>query len=271
MIALVTDFGTRDVYAGVMKGVIAQIAPGVSVVDLTHDIPSGEVRAGAFALWQAAPHMPKGTVFLSVVDPGVGSSRRPLAAEFQDFIFVGPDNGLLSFLEYRSPLKGAIDLTPNADKVSSTFHGRDIFAPAAARVARGARPESLGVQIGEPMRLLSPVLEADQGKGEVIHVDRFGNAVTSIGFLQLKDDMLQLEPWIPGLSTASVALRFPPSGRKVRLPDGACIPLVRTFGDVAEDSPLAYIGSDGLLEIAVNRGNAAESLGLSTGAVVRLI
>jgi S-adenosylmethionine hydrolase len=271
-IALITDFGAGDVYAGVVKAVIARTAPGAHVVDLTHDIPRGDVRAGAFALWEAAPYVPGGTVFFAVVDPGVGTSRRPLAMEFQDFFFVGPDNGLFSFLEYRSPMKRAIAITETTvGQVSPTFHGRDVFAPAAARVAMGARLDSLGKEIQEPARLTPPLLNAEQVIGEVLHVDRFGNSVTSIGFLHFKDATLRLEPWIPGLSPAPGARSFPASGRRVGLPDGRSIPLVRTFEDVPEGSPLAYIGSDGLLEIAVNRGNAAAALGLPIGAVVRII
>lgn len=280
-IAVVTDFGTRDVYAGVMKGVIARIAPDARVVDLTHEVPPGDLRAGALALWQAATSMPEGTVFLAVVDPGVGTSRRPIAAQFGEFRFVGPDNGLLTFLEYRKALVEAVELSlPGAKQVSHTFHGRDLFAPAAARLARGAKLGALGARISDPLRLSSPVLEvrspATPGneqppvlRGEVLAADGFGNLITSIGLLHFHQEELVLEPWIPG--AAAGKLRLPSVGRLLALADGRRLPLARTFAEVPEGASLAYIGSDGLLEIGVNRGSAAEALKVSLGAEVLLV
>jgi S-adenosylmethionine hydrolase len=295
VIALVSDFGSRDVFVGVMKAVMAGIAPGVGFIDLTHEVPPGDVRAGAFALWQSVPFLPAGAVVLAVVDPGVGTSRRAVAVRFPDFTFVGPDNGLVTFLLARRKERIAVEIASPAyqrDRVSSTFHGRDIFAPAAAHLAAGADIMELGPKV-ESLTLLpypklavhpgieaGPVSEiapaageparfrAGEGpivSGEVLHVDAFGNLVTSIGVLRRDAGALLLEPWLP--SADSIML----SGElDVLLPGGARIPLVAAFAQAPLGVPLAYIGSDGLLEVAVNRGSAAELFSLSPGAEISL-
>jgi S-adenosylmethionine hydrolase len=276
-IALLTDFGTRDVFVGVMKGVIAQIAPHARLIDLTHDIPPGDVRAAALRLWQAGPFMPRGTVFLAVVDPGVGSDRAAVAVSTDRFTCVGPDNGLFTFLLAQAGEARAVEISSDAGQAglgSSTFHGRDIFAPAAARLASGARLAELGPAIKELKRLAYPRLEllgqsekAPRGvRGEILLSDHFGNLITSIGVLRYTRDALRLEPWVPGCPTTSFAL----SGLRARLGTSTDIPFVRTYSDVPRGSPLAYVGSSGLLEVGVNDGRAIDLFQTVTGAEVLL-
>jgi S-adenosylmethionine hydrolase len=282
-IALLSDFGSQDIYTGVMKAVIAGIAPHVTLVDLTHEIPPGDVRRAAFRLWQALPHVPKGTIFLAVVDPGVGTARRPLAIQTDGFCCVGPDNGIFTYLlsgtqaravEISNPAPIEKARIPGANRVgrlsvSNTFHGRDIFAPAAGLLASGHGIDRLGREASDIVSISWPRLsEADDGSicGELLFPDRFGNVVTSIGALLRLPEGLRFEPWIPGSSS----LTLPSAAARVRLADGIELPLVGAFADVPPGEPLAYIGSDNLLEIGVNRGNAAQVLGLSIGAEIRL-
>jgi S-adenosylmethionine hydrolase len=276
-IALLTDFGTRDVFVGVMRGVIAQIAPQARLIDLTHDIPPGDVRAAALRLWQAGPFMPRGTVFLAVVDPGVGSDRAAVAVSTDRFTCVGPDNGLFTFLLAQAGEARAVEISSDAGQAglgSSTFHGRDIFAPAAARLASGARLAELGPAIKELKRLAYPRLELlGQGKneprsvrGETLLADQFGNIITSIGALQYTRDVLKLEPWVP----ACLGTHLPLAGLRTRLGNREDIPLVRTYSDVPRGSPLAYVGSSGLLEVGVNDGRAIDLFQTVTGAEVLL-
>jgi len=273
-IAILTDFGTADVFVGVMKGVILSCAPRARIVDLTHEIPPGDVRAAALRLWQAAPCMPKGTIYLAVVDPGVGSARRAVAAVTPTFACVGPDNGVFTWLLARQPRVKAVEIAlPRAG--SATFHGRDVFAPAAGRLSAGVPLGRLGPSLADlqtlPFPRLAPEVSGAPARsgavhGEVLLSDRFGNLLTSIGVLAAGDGFLRMDPWIPGCQEVRLeARRF-----QVRLPDGQTVPLARTFSDVPAGSPLAYIGSDGLLEIGVNRGSAAERFGLLRGSEVVL-
>jgi S-adenosyl-L-methionine hydrolase (adenosine-forming) len=263
---LITDFGTADVYAGVMKGVIAARTPSARVIDLTHEIPAGDVAAAAFRLWQAGPHMPAGTVYLAAVDPGVGTNRRCIAVRGSRFSCVGPDNGIFTFLLARESRTDAVEIS--LSPASATFHGRDVFAPAAALLAAGASLRSLGPAARGLVRLPFPLLAAGpQGvRGEVLLSDGFGNLITSIGVLSAGDAFLALEPWLPGTAGTRLAGR----AFGVELPDGQVIPLGRTYADAEPGRPLAYVGSDGLLEIGVNRGSARGLLGLAPGAEVTL-
>jgi S-adenosyl-L-methionine hydrolase (adenosine-forming) len=285
-VALLSDFGTRDVYAGVLKGIVARIAPAARLVDLTHEIPRGDVRQAAFRLWQALPHMPQGTVFLAVVDPGVGTARRPLAVASGGFSFVGPDNGIFTYLlagrkDARAVQIARLDTLVRSRRVpaarrwalnaSDTFHGRDIFAPAAGLLASGVRLERLGPEASDPVMIPWPRLVVSEAKGsvkgEALLADRFGNIITSIGRLARARNSVRLEPWVPA---GCSPLDLPSDSLMVRLQNGIELPLGRTFGAVLPGSPLAYIGSDNLLEIAVNQGNASESLGLSVGSEIGL-
>jgi S-adenosylmethionine hydrolase len=272
LIVLLTDFGTRDSYVGVMKGVISGIAPRAGIIDLGHHVQPGDIFQGAFHLWQAAPYFPEGTIFLAVVDPGVGTQRAAMAAEAGGRRFVLPDNGLLTLVSQRWKVAQAVALENPAYQLqpaSSTFHGRDVFAPAAAYLAAGQRLNALGPRLEGWDRLPLPNLSQSAGaewRGEVIHLDRFGNAVTSLGLFERQPEGWQLQPWLPGLP----ARLIPGANLQLRLPDGTPLELKWTFADASPGQAIAYIGSDGLLEIAVNQGRAADQLGLQRGSIVRL-
>lgn len=272
LIALMTDFGTQDTYVGVMKGVIASIAPQAPVIDLTHEIPPGDIRQAALKLWQAAPFFPDGTIFEVVVDPGVGTRRRAVAVAWSMRVFVLPDNGLLTYLLASAPASKSVELASPAfqlSPVSSTFHGRDIFAPATAHLARGVPMDELGPPAGELVRFGLPQLSLSDGprlRGEILHADRFGNLITSVGRFERRTGALAFDPWLPGCDQAVL----PPDGWWLELGKGVRLPLKNTFGDVREGESVAYIGSEGLIEVAVNRGSAIQTLGLDPGSPVEL-
>src|SRR5947208_1735858 len=185
VIALLTDFGTRDHYAGTMKGVALGICPDATLVDISHDIPAHDVLAGALELAAAYKYFPAGTIFLTVVDPGVGSARRGLAAEAGDYRFVAPDNGVLTLVFREAPPKKVVELTERRyarPTVSRTFEGRDRFAPAAAWLAKGVELSALGRPAGSIQRLdlPHPTATTQEVTGEVLRVDRFGNLITNI-------------------------------------------------------------------------------------------
>ena len=244
IITLTTDFGTRDAYVAEMKGVMLGIAQPsgepLTVVDVTHEIAAHDVTEGALALEAAVPFFPRGSIHLAVVDPGVGTTRRGLVLRTDRALFVGPDNGLFTpFLE--GPARcNAWELQAEEYRlasVSRTFHGRDIFAPAAAHLAAGVPPERFGAAIDDPVRLAWPTVRAVTGAvaGAVLHVDRFGNLVTSIR-----------AETIEGV------------GRGVRIKlGGRALPLVGTYGELETGQAGALVGSGGRLEIAVREGNAA--------------
>jgi S-adenosylmethionine hydrolase len=267
-IALLTDFGTQGIYAGVLKGVLSTQAPEANLIDISHDVPRGDIQAGAFMLWQATPYMPPNTVFLCVVDPGVGSARRGVAAKWPNRICVGPDNGIFSYLVLRDGTPETIELWD--PQVSTTFHGRDIFAPFAARLALEAVFAELGPPVELEIQLPAPRLAAKRSgsvEGEIIHQDPFGNLVTSIGVLHPEGSHIRLDPWL----AQEPESQYPAQNLAAILPDGAELPLVRTFGDVPVGEGLAYIGSNGLLEIGVNRGSAASTLHLQIGQSIQLV
>ncbi len=250
VITLTTDFGTRDTYVAEMKGVILSIARDAHLVDITHEVTPHDVLEGALALQAAAPRFPAATIHVGVVDPGVGTARRGLAVAAGDQMLVGPDNGLFTpFLDDR-PWQ-AFELRAAEFRladVSHTFHGRDIFAPAAAHLARGVEPARLGPPVTDPVRLRWPGLRVSEGRvgGAVVHVDRFGNLVTSI----------------PADAIASLG-----SGVTVRIA-GKSLPLVRTYGDLGRKDLGALLGSSNRLEIAVNAGSAAKTLRAGRGTPV---
>jgi S-adenosylmethionine hydrolase len=252
VISLLTDFGTRDAFAGVMKGVILTLAPEARLVDLTHQIPPGDVRAGALALRWAAPHFPPGAVHLAVVDPGVGGSRRPLVLRGERAWFVGPDNGLLwpAASHGGPPDAWEID-TSNWDRpISATFHGRDLFAPAAARLAASQEPPAFLRPLADPARLEwpRPEREGTVVRGEVLWVDHFGNAITN------------LSPEELGFPAGGEAT-FVIGESRVRGPSSH-------YDVVPAGEPVVVLGSAGLYEIAVNRGDASAALGVQIGAPV---
>jgi hypothetical protein len=250
IITLTTDFGTRDTYVGAMKGVVLSICPNAVLVDLTHEIPPQDVRAAAYALAETAPLFPRGTVHLAVVDPGVGSDRRCVAFETAIGFFVGPDNGLFAPCLRVSPPSRAVSLENPAARranVSATFHGRDVFAPAAAHIANGADMTGFGPILHDwvALELPKPRVEPGHVQGEVIHVDRFGNLVTNL-----------------------TEEHLPAHLRAVEFGFSEVHALSRTFSDVEHGGLLALIGSTGSVEICVRDGSAAERFGLGRGAKV---
>ena len=247
IITLLTDFGLRDAYVGVMKGVILGIAPGASLVDLTHGVPPQDVRAGAFLLMTAFHFFPRGTIHVAVVDPGVGTERKIVAATAAGHAFVGPDNGVLRWAIQRA---GGPDAAVSIEApeyrlphVSHTFHGRDVIAPAAAHLAAGAALEALGPPMAElaGAPFPSPKRVGADLVGEVVYVDHFGNCVTNL----------------------------PPEAGAVEV-RGTQLRRHRTYAEGAAGEPLALVGSAGFLEIAVPGGSAAQQLGVGVRAQVIL-
>src|SRR3954454_9856497 len=245
-ITLLTDFGTVDSYVAELKGVLLSNTPAAVLVDITHHIAPGDIRSAAYVLGRSWHRFPSGTVHLVVVDPGVGSTRHPIALTAGGHSFVGPDNGV--FTEVLRDAEVDIVVLPAPSHVSPTFHGRDIFAPAAAALARGEPLSSLGNAFdGIPVRLPSghPSLVDGSLIGEVIYVDRFGTLITNLSADQL------------------------PSNARVMIEDLDLGPLGRTFSDVASGALVAYVGSGGSVEIAVRDASAAERLALRVGGGVQ--
>ena len=255
VIALLTDFGPRDWYVAAMKGVILSCAPRARFVDITHEVPPQDVTAGAFTLAAAVPWFPRGTVFLAVVDPGVGTERALVAAAADGRYLLGPDNGVLSLSLARARTVRMVRLT-NARywlrHVSRTFHGRDILAPVAAYLARGGALHRLGAPCREPVRLALPPVRR-QGRvvqGTIAHIDAFGTLITN-------------------LETSSV----PAPSRDVRIMlrcRGRLVPVVSSYGAAHPHQLIALAGSSGFLEVAVRDGSAARALRARRGDPVSL-
>ena len=242
IITLLTDFGLSDSYVAEVKGVLLSRAPGSTLVDITHQVAPGDLRGGQFLLARAWHRFPVGTVHLAVVDPGVGTARRALAGTAAGHSFVAPDNGLLSFLEQPRFVSLAIP----AD-AAPTFHGRDVFAPAAAALASGKRLENLGSPITDATHAPLPTSHHDGTAvmGEVLYVDRFGTLISNI----------------PGPEVEP--------GVRIRVAGTDVGALRRTFGDVERGTLVAFVGSGGTVEVAVRDGSAARLLGVGVGAEVR--
>lgn len=247
IITLTTDFGIRDPFAGIMKGVIASRAPAATVIDVTHGVPPQDVFAGALVLRHAVPYFPPGTIHVAVVDPGVGGPRRPLCVETAEGCLVGPDNGVLSLAAATAGVRRIVHLTETRfflAPTSATFHGRDVFAPVAAALATGTPPAALGTDSSTMARLELPPVEVEGTaiRGQVIYVDHFGNLVTNV----------------PAETLAG--RRVVVSLRAVRVPGPS-----GSYGAVAVGDPVAVIGSWGLLEIAVRDGDARATLAAGVG------
>jgi S-adenosylmethionine hydrolase len=248
IITVVTDFGLSDSYVAEMKGVLLSGAPDATLVDVSHFVVPGDVRSAAYILGRAWHRFPEGTIHLVVVDPGVGSSRAALAIRSQGHYFVGPDNGVFTPVLHDTAVEMVSLPTPG--HASPTFHGRDLFAPAAAALARGVSLASLGQPFaGIPERLAYtlPRLEGKVVVGEIVYVDRFGSLITNLDSDQ-----------VPGRA-------------RLEIEDLDLGPLRRTFSDVAPGGLVAYIGSDGAIEIAVRDGSAARRLGIGVGGRVRAV
>jgi S-adenosyl-L-methionine hydrolase (adenosine-forming) len=256
VIALLSDFGSRDHYVGTMKGVMLGICPDVTFVDITHDIAPHDVLDGAIELAAAYRFFPAGTIFLAVVDPGVGSGRRGIAAEIGDYKFICPDNGLLSAVLRETPPKKVVELTERRyarPTVSRTFEGRDRFAPAAAWIAKGIQLAALGRNVPELHRLDIPqaALTDDELRGAVLRTDRFGNLVTNI-------DRRTFEAFAHGRPVSLRVAGHPIAG------------VVATYADIRSGETCGLFGSTDHLEFAVNGGSAAAALGVTRGAVVEI-
>jgi S-adenosylmethionine hydrolase len=245
-ITLLTDFGSSDSYVGEMKGVLLSAAPEAVLVDVSHGVPPGDVRAAAYILGRTWHRFPSGTVHLVVVDPGVGSNRSALALSTKGHWFVGPDNGVFTPVLRDAAVEAVVLEVP--DSAAPTFHGRDLFAPAAAALVQGIGLSRLGQPLAgfpELLAYTAPHAEGNSVVGEVIYVDRFGTLITNL--------------------TADLI----PGSAQVEVEDLDLGSLKRTFSDAGLGGLLAYIGSGGALEIAVRNGSAARRLGMGIGARVR--
>lgn len=261
IITLTTDFGTSDAYVGIMKGVILSINPNVQIVDLTHAIPPQDIYEAAFSIFAAHSYFPKGTIHIIVVDPGVGSDRQAIVSRTGGAFFVCPDNGVLSYLlqNVENGDEQSIDsvaIQNNAyylSEVSNTFHGRDIFAPVAAHLSLGVSLDDIGPPVQTLVQLPIPVPELTGGTltGQVVKIDRFGNAITNIS-----------ETAIARLKSASTG-GIPTY--EIRVGSVRLHRFNRAYAESGIGKPLAIIGSSGLLEIAINGGSARESLGIKWG------
>src|SRR5215470_10374885 len=255
VIAMLTDFGTRDHYAGTMKGVALGICSDVTLVDISHDIAAHDVLGGALELATCYRYFPAGTIFLVVVDPGVGSTRRGLAVESGDYKFVAPDNGVLTAVLDEHPPRRAVELSDRRfarPTVSRTFEGRDRFAPAAAHLAKGIDLTALGRPAGEIHRLdlPKPLADGDRISGAIVREDRFGNLITNI-------DRKTFD-------------RLSGSRLEITVGDRQVSRVVSTYADVAPGEVCALFGSSDHLEIAANGASAANDLAVSRGAAVTI-
>ena len=249
MITLTTDFGYQDPYVAEIKGVILTNNPEAKVIDITHGVGKFDVRMGAFILASAAPYFPKGTIHMAIVDPGVGTKRRSIVVETKEGFLVGPDNGVLMLAGQKQGIKHIYQIVnPQLmlSKVSCTFHGRDVFAPAAAYLDKGVAPQEFGPEVTDPATPTYAKVK-QIGKtlsGEVLHIDGFGNIITNIN----RKDVA---------SHRTLKIIFPKATLQTVF--------VKTYAEAKPKKPLALIGSHGFLEIALNQGNAAEKFCVKTG------
>ena len=247
IITLTSDFGLSDIYVAAMKAVLLQHCPDATLIDITHNVPRQDILCGSITLERAIDGFPSGTTHLAVVDPGVGTQRRLIVAKIKDSVIVCPDNGLITWAWRLHSSPTARHLTWRPARYSNTFHGRDIMAPVAGMLAAGTPIDKLSTPMDSPV-LLKIAPAPDAHRGEVIHIDHFGNATTNIAAELLKP-----------AKTSSIRIHRRSIGK-----------LKRTYWDVAPGKPIALIGSSGLLEIAVRDGSAAEELKIRVGDAVRL-
>ncbi len=256
IITLTTDFGSQDYYVSAMKAVILGISPHVRLVDISHDLPPQDIMAGAWILKNTAFLYPSGTIHLAVIDPGVGSSRRPVLVKVKDQFFVGPNNGLFS-LVVESEEHRVFELTNRKywrDTVSPTFHGRDIFAPVAAWLCEGEAMENFGRELQEltTYRWAKPISDDEGIQGWVMHIDRYGNLITNIPHSFIRKFNLF-------------------SAFRIYVGNTILKEISASYSDVPDGEAVAMIGSSGMLEIAINKGNAERMLGVEKGAPVSLV
>jgi len=256
IITLLTDWGNGDPFLATMKGVILSICPRAQIIDISHSIGKFDVRQGAHVLSVAYKYFPKGTIHVCVVDPGVGSERKPIIIKTKNYFFVGPDNGILFQAAQEDGILEAVEITNRKlmlGHISSTIHGRDIFAPAAAHLANNIKPSSFGEELKRISMLETPKAVALKGHvyGEVIYIDSFGNIRTNISSKEL-----QKAGFYP---SKMVEVRIAKNRHRFRAP------LCETYSCVAKGEPLLVVAGDGLLEISLREENAAEKLGVRIG------
>lgn len=257
LITITTDFGTGDHYVSVMKAVILGLNPDARIIDISHEIPPQDVMAGAWVVRNSAMHFPADTIHLVVVDPGVGTDRTPVALRIHNQLFVGPDNGIFSLISQDYDYE-AISLDNRSywrDQPSNTFHGRDIFAPVAAHLSLGVPFSRLGSPIQKLVtyRWAVPIADKDGIQGWIMHIDHFGNLISNISEAMIREHLDEK--------------------RSVRIYVGNTIlhSIDPAYGSVPDGEPVAYIGSTGKLEVAINKGNAREMLGVEKGAQISII
>lgn len=256
IVTLTTDFGLKDPYVAEMKAIILNLCPLAQIVDITHEVNKFDIRTGAYALASATPYFPAGTINVAVVDPGVGSQRRPIVIQTAQNFFVGPDNGLLVLAAEKQNIKKIHEITSRhlmRPHVSATFHGRDIFAPIAAHLAKGVSLEKVGPPITDIVKptFTQIALEKNKVTGEILHIDDFGNIITNI---YAKDiDYFK--------------------GKTLRVEIGhnrLYLKLSKTYSDVKPQEVLLLIGSQKFIEIAINQGDAANQLQIEQGDKITL-
>ena len=266
VLAFLTAFGSTDGYVGIMKGVVLAITTHVHLVDITHDVPPQGVATGAWLLATSYRYFPEGTIYVCVVDPGVGSVRHPIAVQAGDWFFVGPDNGLLSYILAEQPMHEAVMLSNSAyhlAHVSTTFHGRDVFSPVAAHIARGVPLSELGPRIEtaslQRLDLGLPVRQGEEILASIVHIDHFGNLITSIPL-------------------SEIANLFTCSAVRLTLPSQNVVVTARrhffsspSVPDEDMTHPFLYSDSSGYLAIAIQNGNAAQSLGVRYGDAITFV
>ena len=255
VIALLSDLGIKDYFVGAMKGAILSVNPNAKIVDITHEMPRHDVHAAAFTLVNAAAAFPRGSIFVTVVDPGVGTKRRCILLQTKNGLsFIGPDNGLFALVAERFGVAEAYQITNKAlmrQEISPTFHGRDIMAPVAAHLSLGVKPAEVGPRLKsiEMLKIPKPESTATEIRGSVLNIDRFGNLVTNID--------------------ASMASSFAKLGEALKVRIGGKLlrmKFARTFGEAALGECLCYLGSSGMLELAENQGNLADKLKVKIGS-----
>ncbi len=260
IVTFTTDFGLSEPFVGIMHGVVLNIHPEATIVDVCHSIASYDVQEGAWTIAQAYHYFPPGTVHVVVVDPGVGGARRPILAETEDYLFVAPDNGVLTLVEMREPKFAVRHITAEryfVQPVSQTFHGRDIFAPVAGWLSDGVAAEEFGPKVNEWVRLSLPVVERSGAKrlcGEVLKVDKFGNLITNVATRDVPSLLAESPP--------AVSIRI--AGRTIRR-------VCQSYAEGSEGALFAILGSSGYLEIAARQDSAAARLGAAAGTAVEIV
>jgi hypothetical protein len=257
LITLTTDFGEGDYFAASMKGAIKEVNPAADIIDITHLIPAHDIYAAAFTLLCCYRDFPKNTIHVVVVDPGVGSARRPILVMTDDYNFIGPDNGVFSYVYQREHVNRVVNFTAEhyfRQPISNTFHGRDVFAPCAGYVSKLIDWRMMGEEVGDPVRFNTPnpVTSGKQIRGTILHVDRFGNLITNITSTELTEEMVR-------------------AGARVRIGSHEAARLLTHYAEANQNELFAYFGSAGFLEIAIPRQSAAKLVEGRRGIEVEVV